>query len=140
MRHELPFPVTPPLNSSALPRILGNRRTDRQPRCYCDGAMETVHMARSNSPIGRFRVATTEIGLVVERLATLGEMIDGTQRLLKVHHWPQKKLIILKEFAPALDKHSMAWTLQAGRGKPPFQRITESEYPFSQFPFHLTPI
>ena len=26
--------------------------------------METVHIARSNSPIGRFRVATTEIGLV----------------------------------------------------------------------------
>jgi len=25
--------------------------------------METVHIARSNSPIGRFRVATTEIGL-----------------------------------------------------------------------------
>ena len=54
----------PPLNFSALPRICGVRRTDRQPRCYCDGAMETVHIARSNSPIGRFRVATTEIGLV----------------------------------------------------------------------------
>jgi O-6-methylguanine DNA methyltransferase len=32
-------------------------------RCYCAEAMETVHISRSNSPIGRIRVASTGAGL-----------------------------------------------------------------------------
>jgi O-6-methylguanine DNA methyltransferase len=37
-------------------------------KCYCAEAMETVHIARSNSPIGRVRVASTKLGLAYVEL------------------------------------------------------------------------
>jgi len=45
--------------------------------------METVHIARSNSPIGRFRVATTEVGLAYLELPHSSGR--GMQDFLETH-------------------------------------------------------
>ncbi len=79
--------MTPPPILWVLPRIRADRRTDLHPKCYCGGAMETVHIAGSNSPIGRFRVASTEAGLAyVELPHSSGRgMRDWMQRYVLEH-------------------------------------------------------
>jgi O-6-methylguanine DNA methyltransferase len=56
-------------------------------KCYCAGAMETVHIARSNSPIGRVRVASTKLGLAyVELPHSSGRgMRDWMERYVPEH-------------------------------------------------------